>query len=274
MKCMGGNASPFGQVCGIYVAPAHISGTENDAENSCSVGGAVKRAFLVFVLLLWGQTAAAVSLSTWSGPGPNACRGNCSLDWAKEQLTNVELAELEAAMTAHPEPEPVIVDDGTVFSMMSYQKDGVPYAYRTYTVALLSDPETARGWHMAGWSFVQLDACDNWAIIKQGETGPTLATAPADPDQDSIFQPGPTPTGDGITLSRGIPTSKPRLFAGDPDGPLPNPPLSPGPTDKPVSPDPVIPVPVPLPASVLLMLAGLGSLNLARRWRRAPDQRA
>jgi len=190
----------------------------------------MKAALLALALLC--QPASAAVIETWSGPGPNACRDRCTLEWAETQLTDDELAQLKAKQEEQPDPALFLVEDGTVFTLMSYFKDGKPIAYRTWTVAALTEFETAWGWDMGEWAFVRLDACGNWAIIKKGTTIPVLSV--------------PKPIAPSV-----------QVFL--------TPPVTPAPVDPccvivvpPVDPvDPVDPSPVPIPLPGLLLLGAL-----------------
>ena len=125
----------------------------------------MKRLLWIAIILI-GNTAIAAPIETWSGAGPHACMGKCPQLWAETQLTADELSELEEAQRESPEPYFIPIENGDVFTMATYFKDGEPVAYRTTTVAMLSEPTTSEGWHMDGWSFVKLDDCQNWTIVQ------------------------------------------------------------------------------------------------------------
>lgn len=204
----------------------------------------IRRLALVALVASCQPVPAAV-IPTWSGAGPNACQERCPEDWAVAQLTQEEQVELAAVRATSPEPVPVMIEDGTVFTLMSYFEDGAPVAYRTWTVAALSEVETSRGWVMDGWSFVKLHACDNWAVVKHGERLRVLS-------QPSQVTPArivtASTTWDPLTFPPLVPPITPR----DPDVPC-----CVGPPDP--------PSPVPLPSAVWLILASLGALFLLRR---------
>lgn len=194
--------------------------------------------------LLMGTPAAAATVHTWSGAGPHACRDACSQEWAIEQLSPAERAQLEEAMRDHPEPEAIAVSDGDVFTLMSYAPDGEPVAYRTTTVAALDHVEWADGWVLDGWSFVKLRACGNWAIIAHGQSIPVMSYQPAATPPVVVVPPRPwTPW---------VPPSTPVPW---------NPPVEP----CCVTPEPPPVAPVPLPAPVLLLAGAFASLTLLRR---------
>lgn len=132
----------------------------------------LKLTHALFIIALASPLHAA-PISTWSGAGPNACHGRCSLEWAVTVLTPSEHEQLVAAMIDQPDPVPLFVHDGAVFSLSTYFKDGAPHAYRTTTIAVLDEPEPAMGWELDGWTFARLQACDNWTII----TDTTFPTA-------------------------------------------------------------------------------------------------
>lgn len=192
------------------------------------------------------QPAPASVIPTWSGAGPNACRDRCPEEWAVSQLTQEEQAELAAVREAQPEPSLVMIEDGTVFTLMSYYEDGAPVAYRTWTVAALSEVETSQGWVMDGWSFVKLDACDNWAIVKHGEYLPVLGGS----RQASLVSP---PIWTPVTFE--VPrTTDPTPWVPTTPCCIVNPPIDPPPLS-----------PVPLPASMWMLLAGLAGLAFWRK---------
>ena len=200
---------------------------------------------LAFVALVAScQPAPAAVLETWSGAGPNACYGRCSLDWAETQLTADELAELRIAQ--EQDPRLVLIDDGSVFTLMSYFKDGAPVAYRTWTVAVVGDFETAEGWVMDGWSFVRLNACDNWAIVKHGERFVVDVEPPWTPPETVWTPPEIVWT----------PPDDPRTPWTPPDTPW----IPVYPPETPVD----VPT-VPVPPSIMMMLAAVGALVMRRR---------
>ncbi|MCU9837800.1 hypothetical protein OEZ49_08480 [Ruegeria sp. WL0004] len=213
--------------------------------------------------------ATASPLPRWSGAGPNACRGACSQEWAIGQLNEAERAELAAARIAAPDPQPFVVENGDVFTMMSYQKKGRPVAYRTYTVADLGEPELAHGWSMNGWSFVRLEACGNWAIVNQNAQGPAFS-----PPLPVAAQITPLPTSLRPTSNRNtagpIPTPTGAVFSTpilpDSGGPIVNtrdiePPIF---TESNEFPEPLKnpPIsPVPIPASFWALIMGVMAIS-------------
>lgn len=216
------------------------------------------RCFIYSLILMFScASVQATTVDTWSGAGPNACMGVCTQEWAMEQLTDEERDELRKVMEEQPEPQRISIQDGDVFSLMSYQKDGEPVAYRTSTIAALTEPEYASGWHLDGWSFVRLDACQNWAIVRHGESVPVYSTGtnpPFSPTRPSVpFYPISPPT-----------VTPPPVVVWPPVGP-PTPPVPPvgppvPPPSDPPSPPPPIP-PVPLPAPILLLASACGALG-------------
>ena len=135
------------------------------------------RAAIFTLVTLSATTALSSPVATWSGAGPNPCDGRCDMEWAETHLTELELAELNAYRELNPEPYTIFVDDGSVFSLMTYYKDG-PIAYRTTTVANLELPEAATGWIVGDWAWIQLHACDNWAILDRTTMTPVSAARP------------------------------------------------------------------------------------------------
>mgnify|MGYP005848002119 CR=1 FL=1 len=120
------------------------------------------------LLNLLATAAQAATVAVWSGAGPNACLDACSFEWAVEQLTENERAELYKTMLHQENPQNISIHDGDVFAMMSYQIEGKPIATRKTTIAQLETTEPAKGWVMEGWSFVQIASCQNWAIVHHG----------------------------------------------------------------------------------------------------------
>lgn len=125
---------------------------------------------VIIALALTVGRANGATLDTWSGAGPNACEGRCSMEWAISQLTQDERDALLVAMEAtNGEAQPYVVQDGDIFDLMTYHNGLKPISYRTTTVATLEQMEVAHGWDIGnGRWFVQLEACDNWAIVRRG----------------------------------------------------------------------------------------------------------
>jgi hypothetical protein len=227
---------------------------------------AIEWILLAFLAVILGAvvTASAVEaapLDTWSGAGPNACDGRCSLEWAMTKLTDDERAQLEAVMASQAEPEKVMVMDGAMFSLATYFKGGTPRAYRTSTVAVLPDGYTpAQGWSMGEWSFVKLDACDNWTIVTD-QTIDTTGLPAENTEPSELYR--VKPKGDGTPrVNTGTPGE---TWTFDPEWPT---------FDTPtvvviVTPDPGVITSdvgvVPLPAPFFMLVAGMGALALVRR---------
>lgn len=186
---------------------------------------------------------AAYQVDIWTGAGPNACRSACSLEWALTRLTAQERALVEAAMIAQPFAEPLAVPDGAVFTMMSYQKNGQPIAYRRTTIAVLDQPELAYGWVLDGFAFVRLEACGNWAIL--------IYDQPPEP------KPRWTPPKDDDC--RQCRWAWFPFGGGGGGGDDPRPPGQP-PENPPVT-------PIPLPATVWALLASMLAVLMVRRRR-------
>lgn len=124
------------------------------------------------VLLALASPAAAATVVTWSGPGPNACNtegDHCSLEWARQQLSVKQQAEFSLARKRNPLPQYLPIYDGDVIPLMAYAKGGVPHMDRRGTLATIDAPESAWGWQMDGWTFVRIDACGNWAVVVTGK---------------------------------------------------------------------------------------------------------
>ena len=178
----------------------------------------LKIIYTLFVTALASPLYAA-PLATWSGAGPNACHGRCSLEWAATVLTPSEHEQLVAAMADQPEPALLYIQDGAVFSLSTYFKDGAPHAYRTTTVAVLDKPEPAMGWELDGWTFAKLQACDNWTIITDktiptaGFPSSTLPPAGVAPVVPASYAPLPKPRITSACRLMGIPYCFPgRLY--------------------------------------------------------------
>lgn len=164
----------------------------------------MKRSLALLLLVAsCGEPTFATSVDTWSGAGPHACRDRCSLSWAMSQLSEEERAEFEAVRSASRVVEYIPVVDGTAFSFMSYYKEGAARGYRTTTVAVLDHEEASWGWQMDGWAFVQLEACGNWAIIRNAWAIPPATTEylPSQPQPleglSGFLVDGPTTGGGG-----------------------------------------------------------------------------
>lgn len=199
------------------------------------------RSLLLALALGTCAPAHAATIDTWSGAGPNACHGTCDLEWFRGTLTPEEQAALQEAIDAQPEPGPIMVQDGDVFSVMSYQEDGQPVSYRTSTVAALHSPTYGEGWVLDGYTVVKLADCQNWAIIVHGQHVPVFSAPPAYiPSMPPVFDPAPP--------------------ADDPWEPCC---VTYTPPETPQNPTPPA---IPLPAPLVLMLTALGSLGLLS-WR-------
>lgn len=120
---------------------------------------------LSIILTLLAVPACADAV--WSGAGPNACAHRCGEAWAESYLSAGQVAELRVAQKAHPAPSAIQIEDGEVFTFMTYFRDGQPRAYWTTTVAELAQPAGAQGWVVGTWAWVQLDACSNWAVVER-----------------------------------------------------------------------------------------------------------
>jgi hypothetical protein len=193
--------------------------------------------FLMTLLLVLGTCAPAhaAMITTWSGPGPHACTtGDCPQDWAEAQLSEDRLAELRLIQEVYPEPTLIMVEDGTVFTMMTYYNDG-PMANHGTTVAALDLPEGAMGWQMDGWAFVKINACQNWAVIQTGENIPVFSVPPvyeppsvyATMSPPTVFTPPGTPL---VPWTPWTPTDTPCCTVTPPCCTPVDPPISPVPT--------------------------------------------
>lgn len=196
--------------------------------------------------------------STWSGPGPYACHGQCDMEWAMNQLTEEERAELAEVMKNQPEPGHVAFYDGDVFTMMSYYRDGQAYATRHPTVARLDAPEASTGWVVGDWAFVKINACQNWAVLRR----PIVSQEPI---QETLFHETFTSSLVGMT-SYNFGGESFSISSNDDEYTIINTdcdcePETPTTPDIPDTPDVA---PIPLPASVMFLLAGLGFLGLLR----------
>jgi hypothetical protein len=199
-----------------------------------------------------GQSAP---IPTWSGPTEYACDGRCSQDWAETQLTDEERAELAFAKARRPEPSLVEVNPGDLFGLQTFYRDDEPMSSRTLTVAAIYD--TAWGWRMDGWSWVKLDACQNWTKVLHT---PMASEAIYDPREWA----NASTTFTAVTAS----ISGPDPWVGPKRWPREIFVFDPEPTFDPIKPKPVPPAPVPLPAAAWLMLAGIGALVAVKKGRK------
>lgn len=214
---------------------------------------------LTLAVTLLSQPVAASVVHTWSGATENACQSRCDQAWAEGQLIKDELTALRAEQERHPEPYRITVNDGDVFDLMTYYKDGAARAYRTTTVAALDAPEGAEGWDMGDWYWIKLDACTNWAIMRKvnvGSSGSAGSIVPVETVPQAFaaaFIPASSSTGSSWTGGGGI------------DWPSP---ITPTPSNcttcAPVPPCPPVAA-VPVPASALLLLTALAGLVWFKR---------
>ncbi|SMY07583.1 hypothetical protein [Flavimaricola marinus] len=162
-------------------------------------------------LLLSTSGVFAAPASVWDGPGPRACMGRCSVEWAMSHLSEERQAAVAAAMEEAPMGYSIPITDGATFSMMSYY-DQEPRADMRSTVAALDAPEPATGWQFDGWAFVKIAGCQNWAVLLDappvldalgpatGETPlPTAYSPSTGPGQTSFIVPTSTTTVPGTS---------------------------------------------------------------------------
>lgn len=219
--------------------------------------------------------AAAMSMvegaevARWSGAGPYACNSTaeaaCPRDWALSQLPPAVAAQVRAAIAERPEPLYAPILPGDVISHMAYYKDGEPRMDTRGTIVDRDDPATAWGWVVNGYSFVRIDECANWALVKDGIAYPTAeypaVAVPAAP-APVIYGGTPRPSSTPIFGSTG--TAPPWGY----DYPGVNCCVSsrpdPGPNPDPTPPENTTPPVVPLPASgwaLLIALVGMAALK-------------
>lgn len=184
-------------------------------------------------------SAATIRLYT---PGGAPCAGVCTLEWAA--------AEFEVPMG---EPVRMTIPAGTTIVKMSYGKDGQPYWMSDS--AVFSEDQPGQGYQIEGTDYwmVQIDECQNWAVVMLPSYGMTL------PGQPSIWTvsappPGYRPPGEPWT-----PPVVGCLFGCTPPpcrGCEPPPDCETGCEPPPSA--------VPLPAAVWSLLAGLTALGLVK----------
>ena len=158
---------------------------------------------ILFILISFPVDAALVS--KWSGAGPNACQDRCEEAWAESLLTEDESKELKAVQATNSKPEYIPVFDGQIFSLMTYYKGGKPIGYRTTTVAVVNYVTGSHGWQMKGWAFVKLEACKNWAIVRQDSGNIYISSIAPEPAREPHHP----------ILASFTPTNTP-LFSADP----------------------------------------------------------
>lgn len=154
----------------------------------------------------------AAPVPVWTGPGPKACMGRCSMDWAMAQLSPARQAAVAEAMAADALGYSIPVTNGATFEMMSYF-DEQPHADMRHTVAALNAVEPATGWQFDGWAFVKIAGCQNWAVlvdappVMAASGAPAQPTAPATPaaaagaTPSSVTPLGPLGFASGIDLA-------------------------------------------------------------------------
>ena len=213
------------------------------------------RYLLIFVLIMYviSNTLEAGTVETWSGAGPNACNGDCSIEWAFSQLTEKEQLELSDVIDYNLIPSVITVKNGDVFDLMSYSVNGEPISYRTTTIAQLDHIEYATGWVMEDWTFAKLAACQNWVIIRHSNVEPIVMPTPT----ISVRKP-PTYFGQPPTTSVSAPPTT--SFSAPPTTRYGTPPVSDPPVGDPPTTFvnvPPTPSPVPLPPTIFLFLIAL-----------------
>jgi len=205
---------------------------------------------LFFFSIFIASAGHSATVETWLGAGPRACNGRCSQEWAEAQLTDTERTELRDKQSRQPDPQLIIIEDGAVFSLMSYY-DERPVAYRSTTVAVLDHIEYAFGWQLDGWAFVKLEACSNWAIVATNQHVPSELTFMPQKPWEIIVQLNPTPLSiPPLSNPPGWPPEICCFTAHQPEAEL-----------KEIH-APLATAPVPLP--LILLASALGSLVLAK----------
>jgi len=216
--------------------------------------------------------ANAVQIDTWSGAGPNACNGRCTFERSAQDLSPEEQAELAAVQAEQPEPTRIYVQDGSMFTLATYYRDGQQMTTRGSTVAVLNQPEPAMGWDMGDWQFVKLDDCTNPTVVtsQRIDTAGIPRVNGGGSGGGSFSSGSSFSSGGGSTSGGGRPILITDLFPDpdpifDPDDPfeIPNPTPIFDPEDPDVEPHPIDPPvaisAVPLPASGLLLLLGVAA---------------
>jgi len=85
-------------------------------------------------------------------------------------------------------PERMVIPAGSIVIQMSYAKDGVPYTFSESAILMEDEPGQGYFFEANGRTYmmVQLDACQNWAVMLPPTQGLSYA-----PDAPLV----PTPTG-------------------------------------------------------------------------------
>ena len=193
----------------------------------------------------------AAPSGVWHGPGPQACRGLCSMEWAVgEAARHIDPHALAEAMQA-PRVR-VYVTDGAAILMNTGAQNREAFAVHSTTVAALGRPEEALGWAVGDVYFLQVAGCTNWQVVARDGVHRvpqlTAATSATSAISSIAF-------GSGLSWSASPPpwTYDPPRYVRDP-------------ADNPDPIDPPPPTtPVPAPAAMWLCIVGLMSLT---RWRR------
>lgn len=205
----------------------------------------------VFYIIVGGVMLAAIAgealsapVGVWTGPGDRACAGRCDEAWSRNLLPEHRRVDLERA----GEPVETVIRDGEFVSLMTYYDNG-PVA-QTGVVAMLDRPEPATCRVMDGWSWCLIHGCKNWAAVEHAAVAPVKLAAPVAPiaDNFSTIEPSAFIALAGGAGGGGFATT-----------------YRPSVSTQPVGVAPVSPAPVPLPASGLLLLAGLALVWRARR---------
>lgn len=126
-------------------------------------------------------SAEAATLRPYT-PGGSPCAGACDYEWARERFQVPEGV-----------PQRMTIPADSIVTQMSYAKDGTPYTFSESAILMEDEPGQGYFFEADGQTYmmVQLDACENWAVMMPPVPGLSYA-----PDAPSTYQPvSYTPSG-------------------------------------------------------------------------------
>ena len=128
----------------------------------------MKIAALGFAAFVLSSTALSAATIRYYTPGGAPCAGVCTLEWAA--------AEFEVPVG---EPVRMVIPAGTSILKMSYGKDGAPYWMNDS--AVFAEDQPGQGYQIEGTDYwmVQIDECQNWALVVLPSYGLTLPGQPS-----------------------------------------------------------------------------------------------
>lgn len=201
----------------------------------------IRPAFLLGALAMsvgfLATTASAATVRMYT-PGGAPCAGACTLEWAA--------AEFDVPVG---EPQRMTILAGTTIVKMSYGRDGKPYWMNDS--AVFAEDQPGEGYQIDGTPFwmVKIDECQNWALVVMADVPIFSQLAP--PSQTLVTYNPPS-------LPPVLPPWTPTIWPETPCCDVIIPPCCTKPPEEPHL------NPVPLPASMFMMLAGLGAFGLVK----------